>query len=91
MGMFDGKSKEEKKAEKLEAAMKKHHLEDVSAKYAEQVKEINLEMLGTGLMETGAALSFGVKNEDMLKIAYLRTLVEQNWIIIRMLDELNKK
>lgn len=81
----------EKQQEKAEKIMQKYHLENVSSTYQEQVQEINRELVGTGLMETGAALSFGVKNEDMLKIAYLRTLVEQNWIIIRMLDELSNK
>lgn len=84
-------NKEDKKEEKTLAALKKHHLEDISPKYAEAVKEINLELAGTGAMELGAALSFGVKNEELLKISYLRTLVEQNWIIIRQLDELAKK
>lgn len=81
---------EDKKEEKALAALKKHHLEDISPKYAEAVKEINLELAGTGAMEMGAKLSFA-KNEELLKISYLKTLVEQNWIIIRMLDEISKK
>lgn len=81
---------EDKKEEKALAALKKHHLEDISPKYAEAVKEINLELAGTGAMEMGAKLSFA-KNEELLKISYLKTLVEQNWIIIRMLDDISKK
>ena len=81
---------EDKKEEKALVALKKHHLEDISSKYAEAVKEINLELAGTGAMEMGAKLSFA-KNEELLKISYLKTLVEQNWIIIRMLDEISKK
>lgn len=81
---------ENKQEEKINKSLSKHHLQDISSKYAEQVKEINQELLGTGLMETGTKLSFA-KAEEQLKISYLRTLVEQNWIIIRMLDELNKK
>lgn len=81
---------EDKKEEKALAALKKHHLEDISPKYAEAVKEINLELVGTGAMEMGAKLSFA-KNEELLKISYLKTLVEQNWIIIRMLDEISIK
>lgn len=81
---------EDKKEEKALTALKKHHLEDISSKYAEAVKEINLELAGTGAMEMGAKLSFA-KNEELLKISYLKTLVEQNWIIIRMLDEISKK
>lgn len=81
---------EDKKEEKALAALKKHHLEDISSNYAEAVKEINLELAGTGAMEMGAKLSFA-KNEELLKISYLKTIVEQNWIIIRMLDEISKK
>lgn len=81
---------EDKKEEKALAALKKNHLENISPKYAEAVKEINLELVGTGAMEMGAKLSFA-KNEELLKISYLKTLVEQNWIIIKMLDEIAKK
>lgn len=76
--------------EKTQEALKKHHLENISEEYAEAVKEINMELLGTGAMEAGTKLSFG-KTEELLKISYLRTLVEQNWLIIRQLDALNKK
>ena len=84
MGLFD--SAEDKAAKVLA----KHHLEDISPKYAEAVKEINLELMGTGAMEMGQKLSFG-KSEEILKISYLKTLIEQNWIIMRMLDDLLKK
>jgi len=84
MGLFDSSD------EKTRKILEKHHLGDISEKYAEAVKEINAELAGSGAMETGMKLSFA-KSEELLKISYLRALVEQNWIIIRMLDELNKK
>lgn len=84
MGLFD--SAEDKAAK----ALAKHHLEEISPKYAQAVQEINNELIGTGAMEMGAKLSFA-KGEELLKISYLRALVEQNWIIIRMLDDLNNK
>ena len=84
MGLFS--SAEDKAFE----ALQKHHLENISPKYAEAVQEINMELAGTGAMELGTKLSFA-KSEELLKISYLRTLVEQNWIIIRMLDDLNNK
>ena len=84
MGLFD--SAEDKAAK----ALAKHHLEEISTKYAQAVQEINNELIGTGAMEMGAKLSFA-KGEELLKISYLRALVEQNWIIIRMLDDLNNK
>lgn len=84
MGIFDSAD------EKTKKALEKHHLEEISEKYAEAVKEINAELAGSGAMETGMKLSFA-KAEELVKVTYLRTLVEQNWIIIRMLDELTKK
>ena len=84
MGLFDSAD------EKTKKALEKHHLENISEKYAQAVQEINAELVGTGAMETGMKLSFA-KSEELLKISYLRALVEQNWIIIRLLDEIAKK
>ena len=41
-------------------------------------------------MKAGVKLTFGTKPEDNLKISYLNTLVQQNWMIIRQLSRLNK-
>ena len=40
-------------------------------------------------MEFGTLLTG--KAEDNVKIAYLNTLIQQNWVIIRQLDEISKK
>ena len=56
-----------------------------------KVKDINLELIGTGLMETGMKLSMNAKVEDQLQVQYLRTIMEQNWMIIRLLDEIKNK
>ena len=42
------------------------------------------------MIEFGSQLS-GMKSEDTLKVSYLRAIVEQNFIIIRELDEISKK
>ena len=84
MGLFNNSE------DKAAKSFAKHHLEDISPKYAEAVKEINTELMGSGLMEAGVKLSLA-KAEEQVKITYLRTLVEQNWIIMRMLDDLLKK
>ncbi len=82
---------EAKKEEKLKAVMKKYHLEDVSPEIAPQVKEINTELLGSGLMEAGLTISPATKAEDRVKIAYLNAIMKQNFIIIRLLDEIAHK
>lgn len=92
MGLF--KSEEEKAAkaeEKIAKLMAKYHLEDVSPKYANSVKEISSDLVGAGIGEAGVALGMNYKTEDMLKIQYLKAIMHQNWIIIRLLDDIVKK
>ena len=71
--------------------MAKYGLENLSPEYRSKVKDINLELIGTGLMETGMKLSMNAKVEDQLQVQYLRTIMEQNWMIIRLLDEIKNK
>lgn len=90
MGLFASKEeKEAKKTEKLQAIAAKYHLDGINPKDLESIQSINSELLGTGMMEFGTLLSG--KAEDNVKIAYLNTLIQQNWIIIRQLDEISKK
>lgn len=92
MGLFgNSEDKEAKKEAKLDAMMAKYGLENLSPEYRSKVKDINLELIGTGLMETGMKLSMNAKVEDQLQVQYLRTIMEQNWMIIRLLDEIKNK
>ena len=92
MGFFaSADEKEAKKEEKLNKMMAKYGLENLSPEYRDKVKDINLELVGTGLMEAGMKLSMGAKTEDQLQVQYLKTILEQNWIIIRLLDDLKNK
>lgn len=90
MGLFSSKeSREDKKLAKMQQIASKYHLEDINPKDLEAIKNINYELMGTGLMEFGTLLTG--KSEDNVKIAYLNTLIQQNWVIIRQLDEISKK
>jgi hypothetical protein len=92
MGLFgNNEDKEAKKEAKLDAMMAKYGLENLSPEYRSKVKDINLELIVTGLMETGMKLSMNAKVEDQLQVQYLRTIMEQNWMIIRLLDEIKNK
>lgn len=92
MGLFgNNEDKEAKKEAKLDAMMAKYGLENLSPEYRSKVKDINLELIGTGLMETGMKFSMNAKVEDQLQVQYLRTIMEQNWMIIRLLDEIKNK
>lgn len=88
MALFESKeTKEEKQEKKAQALMAKYGLERLPDEYRSMVKAINLELAGTGMMETGVILS-GAKPEEQIKIRYLNVLMKQNWIIIRQLDDI---
>lgn len=88
MGLFGSKeSKEEKQQKKSAELMAKYGLQNLSSEYQDAVKNISSELAGTGLIEFGATLS-GMKSEDQLKVSYLNALIQQNWIIMRQLDEI---
>ena len=90
MAIFGGKeTKEDKVARKTQAMMEKYGLEYLDPKDLESVRSIGYALMGNNMIELGTALSgSGV---DVAKMSYLRALIEQNWIIIRQLDRLNKK
>lgn len=90
MALFGQKeTKEEKSARKAQAMMDKYGLSDLDPVDVESIRSITSALMGNSLIETGTALSgSGV---DAAKLSYLRALVEQNWIIIRQLDRLNKR
>lgn len=82
------KSKEERemeKQEKLEEQMKKYNLENLSQEDKEYIKNITNRLMGTGL------ISLGSKAEDTAKIELLKLLIEQNWLIVKLLNEINNK
>ena len=89
MGFF--KSEEEKQAkreEKLNNIMAKYELNNLDDKYKNAVKNINVELTGTGMMELGNMLSFDEKTAARLNTYYINALIQQNWIIIRQLNDL---
>lgn len=95
MALFE--SKEEKEAKKAAKEMQKtqefldkYGLSEINGQDLQSIKNIASEMWGMGLMRLGMSLT-GLKDEERTKIEYLSALYEQNWIIIRQLDRLNKK
>lgn len=90
MALFGAKeTKEDKAARKAQAVMDKYGLSEIEPKDLESVRTITNSLMGNSLIELGNALTgSGV---DSAKLSYLRALVEQNWIIIRQLDRLNKR
>lgn len=103
MALFNGETKEEKKArkqaeaeakqeEKNQAALRKFGLEGLQyPEDIESVKNIVTELAGTGMAEFGIALGAG-NDRDIQKnmMYYQRAMIEQNFIMIRQLDRITK-
>lgn len=95
MALFStAEEKEEKKRQKelkkLQELIEKYNLNNLEKDDLKNLKAISDEMLTNNLFKTGLSLSFA-KSEDQAKIGYLSVLVEQNWLIIRLLANINKK
>lgn len=79
------KSKEEKRQEKereqLQEFMNRYQLEDLDEKDLIVLRRIAYDLMGSGFLKAGLALSF-TKVEEQAKVNYLSALVEQNWMII---------
>ena len=103
MALFNGETKEEKKArkaaeaaakqaEKDQAALRKFGLENLeNPEDIVSVKTIVGELAGTGLMELGIAFGAGNDRDIQKNMMYSqRAIVEQNFIIIRQLDRIAK-
>lgn len=93
MALFGSKEdKAAQAAEKEKALLQKYGVEMLyDTQAAECLKRIARELAGTGLMEAGVKLSMAAKPEDQLTVSYLRAIVEQNFLIIRLLDALAER
>lgn len=81
--------KEEKREKKLQEALNKYELNNLSMEYANAVKNISLALSGNSLIELGSTM--GMTPAENLTTSYLKAIVEQNFIMIRQLDEISKK
>lgn len=77
--------KEQKKQEKLDSLMRDYNLEHLSQEDKEAIKLITYRTWGTDLIAVAA------KPEDDAKITSLQALIEQNWVIIKLLNEIDQK
>lgn len=80
------KSKEEKQEAKREKYMKKYHLDNLSEKDMEIIQEISSN--SAKIASTVGMLTMDSK--EQAKLLQLESLVAQNWLIIRKLDEISQ-
>jgi len=93
MAVFNGKkeSKEEKQARKAQEMAQRLGLDALSPTNAQSVRYVVNTLANSNLLELGSLLSGGSNTGQDITNTYLNALVEQNWIMIRQLDEISKK
>lgn len=90
MGLFkNSEQKQQKQEEKMRKILDKYELSNLSTEYSQAVKNISLALAGNSLMELGSTM--GMSPAENLTTSYLKAIVEQNFILIRQLDEISKK
>lgn len=93
MALFkSNEQKEAEKQQKVEEMMKKYGLEDLSdPRDIESVRKIVSDLAGSGLSQLGALLTGDdVKVNVRILVQYQQAILEQNFMLIRLLDRLSK-
>lgn len=89
MALFGNKETKEEKQARLEREMlEANHLTEISADLSEDVASIIKDITMNGIIAAQVALR---NNHDSLNAVYMRALIAQNWIIIRLLDRIANK
>lgn len=86
MGLFNN---EDKKQKQLEDFKRTFNLDGLSESDLEVVKRIANRLASGGLLELGTLFSGSAV--EKAQTDYLMALVEQNWLIIKKLDEISNK
>lgn len=85
-----------KQTEKAKAVLRKYGLDSLTnGRDIASAARIAAELAGTGLMDAGVTLSLlggdrSVSAADKVQVNYQRAIVEQNFILIRQLSQLNE-
>lgn len=91
MALFNSKeNKDDKKQQEINNFMAKYQLDEIDDKDLVIIKKIATDLIGNNLLKAGMALSFA-KAEEQTKVSYLSALVNQNWIMIRQLNNISNK
>jgi hypothetical protein len=80
---------EEKQQEKVQKLLHKYHVDNVSSDISEDIKEIASDLAGNKMIELGTLLQGN--GADSAKMSYMSAIMKQNFIIIRLLDEIAHK
>lgn len=79
----------EKKQEKVNKLMERYKITNVSSDISEDVLAIAQDLAGNKMIEVGTLLQGN--GADAVKMSYLSAIMKQNFIIIKLLDEIAHK
>ena len=89
MALFGSQEeKEAKAAAKAQRMMAKYGLENIDPQYIDAVRTISNELAGSGLIDFGGFLANDDKATNRAQTQYVHAIMEQNFIIIRQLDQI---
>lgn len=91
MGYFDKESMDKRAVEKNESDLAWRDLDSIAANLQPACARIIHDMKVNNIGALGATLTFGMKESEKQVIARQTMILEQNWIIIRALDNLSKQ
>ena len=80
---------EEKKQEKVNKLMERYKITNVSSDISEDVLAIAQDLASNKMIELGTLLQGN--GADAVKMSYLSAIMKQNFIIIKLLDEIAHK
>lgn len=80
---------EEKKQEKVNKLMERYKITNVSSDISEDVLAIAQDLAGNKMIELGTLLQGN--GADAVKMSYFSAIMKQNFIIIKLLDEIAHK
>lgn len=90
MALFGSQEeKEAKAAAKAQRIMAKYGLENIDPQFADAVRDISTSLAGSGMSEFGGLLANDDKAMNKAQTQYVHAIMEQNFIIIRQLDQIS--
>ena len=92
MGLFkSAEEKQEQRDAKLQKLLDKYGAGDIEdEKTRDMITRLSTGLAGAGMMEVGNFMAPNEKTFWQLQNMYLSTIMEQNFVIIRQLDKIEK-
>lgn len=85
---FFNKKQEVDPTEKAKQIIQRYDLQNVDPQYADALKSISTLLIGSGIEEFSGLLNSDDKAINRVQTQYIHAIMEQNFIIIRQLNDL---